>query len=413
MFPRRHVPGRSRGLIALVALGAIIPVVLSGALLSGAVSAETPQPATTGSAAPAGSVPAALQSQFRQAVDETMAEYGVPGAAVGVWVPGDGTWTAAAGLADIASNTPASTGTSWPLRSITKSYTVTLILQLVDQGALSLDDTIGKYVDGVTNGDTITLRQLANMTSGNADYTNEKFADAYEADPARLFTLAELNSFMLGMPEQFSPGAQHVYTNANTNLLGAVVEKVTGAPFAEVLNARILQPLGQKDTHYILDVNKWAEPHPSGYSPGEDGPEEQHQNLSIFGPAGSMVTTIDDARVWGEALATGALVAPGTQADRLKGTPLDAGPPYDIYGLGIGETDGWWGHNGEGLGFTAAIFHNPESGATIAVFMNLSNAVLQGHPADQLFRRLAHILESSTAGSLGSLGPLAMSVGST
>lgn len=396
MRSRRHAAaGRFRFTLPLALCAAAAMLVGCGASSPGGESAATPPAAVVRPPVPAGSLPAALQTQLQQTLDATMAEYGVPGAVAGVWAPGAGSWTAAAGLADIDSGAPASTEMAWPLRSITKSYTVTLLLQLVDEGRVSLDETIDQYVDGVTDGDTITLRELANMTSGNADYTNENFVEAYSADPTRLFTLAELNGFMLGEPAQFAPGTRHVYTNANTNLLGAVIEKATGAPFEEVLDARILQPLGQTGTRYILDVENWAEPHPSGYAPGEDGLEEQPQNLSIFGPAGSMVATLDDARVWGEALATGALLTPESQAARLGGTPLDDGPPYDIYALGIGETNGWWGHNGEGLGFTAAVFHHPQSGATIAVFMNKSNVEAGAHPADQLFRRLAAVLEAS------------------
>jgi D-alanyl-D-alanine carboxypeptidase len=117
--------------------------------------------------------------------------------------------------------------------------------------------------------------------------------------------------------------------------------------------------------------------------------------MSIFGPAGSMISGLDDARVWGEVLAGGALLDPATQAERLQGAPLQKGPTYDLYALGIGRTDGWWGHNGEGLGFTAAVFHQPTSGATVVVFMNESNVVPKAHPADQLFRRLAAVLASS------------------
>jgi D-alanyl-D-alanine carboxypeptidase len=334
------------------------------------------------------------QGKLQAALDQTMNEYGVPGAAVGVWIPGEGAWTKAAGLADIDKDVPASTDMTWPLRSVTKSYTVTLILQLVDEKAVRLDDTIDQYVDGVTDGDKITLRQLADMSSGNADYTNDDFLAEFGKDPSKIFTLAELNGFMLGKPEQFAPGAKRVYTNANTNLLGAVVEKVTGKPYAEVLERRILEPLGQQHTSYLLDAGTWDEPHPVGYAPGESGPQTQPDNLSIFGPAGSMITTIEDGRVWGEVLATGALLKPETQAVRQQGAPLEAGPPYDLYALGMGQTDGWWGHNGEGLGFTAAVFHQPDTGATVVVFMNESNVVPKAHPADQLFRRFAEILRA-------------------
>ena len=110
-----------------------------------------------------------------------------------------------------------------------------------------------QYVDGVTDGDKITLRQLADMSSGNADYTNDDFLAEFARTPT-IFTLDELNGFMLGKPAQFAPGTKKVYTNANTNLLGAVVEKVTGQPFADVLDERILEPLGQTDTRYIVDA---------------------------------------------------------------------------------------------------------------------------------------------------------------
>jgi D-alanyl-D-alanine carboxypeptidase len=281
---------------------------------------------------------------------------------------------------------------TWPLRSVTKSYTVTLILQLVDEGELRLDDTLDQYVDGITNGDRITIRQLADMSSGNSDYTTAAgFGEAYVADEAHIFSLAELNDFLVGEPAQFEPGAEKVYTNANTNLLGAVVEKVTGQDFAEVLEERILEPLGQTGTEYLLDATEWVD-HPLGYAI-EDGEQTvQNDNLSIYGPAGSMVSTLDDARVWAEALGGGLLLGAQTQAEREQGAPLDAGPPYDIYALGMGETNGWWGHNGEGLGFTAAVFHQPQSGASIVVFMNESNVEPKAHPADQAFRRIAEAL---------------------
>lgn len=390
----RDVPLRGRRrLLALASLAAVSAVLASCTATPPSASSPTPSGDLIIPAAPEGALPDATQAALRQALDDTMAEYGVPGAAVGVWIPGQGSWTTAAGLADVETGTSATTDMQWPLRSVTKSVTVTLILELVDEGEIGLDDTIDQYVDGVTDGDKITLRELANMSSGNADYTNDRFAEAFSADPTKIFTLEELNGFMLGDPAQFAPGTQHVYTNANTNLLGAVVEDVTGEPFGDVVKDRILDPLQLENTQYTLEISTWEKPHPIGYVLDDGEPSAQPDNLSIFGPAGSMIATIDDMRVWGIALATGALLTPETQADRLLGSPLEIGPPYDIYALGIGETQGWWGHNGEGLGFTAAVFHNPDTAATIVVFMNLSNVVPKAHPADQLFRRIAEVLQ--------------------
>lgn len=379
---------RSGALVAVAALAGILA-------LGGCVAApETVTASDTGAAADR-SLPDTVQAQLQAALDETMAEYDVPGAVAGVWLPDTGSWTTAAGLADIEAGEPTTTDMSWPLRSVTKSFTVTLLLQLVDDGELTLDDPISDYVDGVTDGDRITLRELAGMSSGVADYTNDDFLSVFSEDPARLFTLHELNGFMLGKPAQFAPGTSHVYTNANTNLLGAVIEQATGQPFDEVLSERILAPLGLDDTQYMVDAADWTQPHASGYGPADEPREPMDQNFSIFGPAGGMVSTLDDARVWAEALAAGALLDPATQKERQQGAPLDAGPPYDSYALGIGETNGWWGHNGEGLGFTAAVFHHPQTGASIVVFMNESNLVDGEHPADQAFRRMAEILENA------------------
>jgi D-alanyl-D-alanine carboxypeptidase len=391
--PERAYLGGRRRLIALGAFVAVAAAVTACTAPSTPETSPSPSGALIIPAAPEGALPEETQAQLQQALDDTVAEYGVPGAAVGVWLPDEGSWTTAVGLADVDAGVAASVDMQWPLRSVTKSFTVTLLLELVDEGDVSLDDTIDQYVDGVTDGDRITLRELANMSSGNADYTNDKFVAAFSADPSKIFTLDELNGFMLGEPARFEPGTEHVYTNANTNLLGAVVEEVTGESFGNVVEERILEPLQLEDTRYTLDVSTWEEPHPIGYVLDEGEPAPQPDNLSIFGPAGSMVATVDDMRVWGIALATGALLTPETQAQRLEGTPLEVGPPYDIYALGIGETDGWWGHNGEGLGFTAAVFHNPDTAATVAVFMNLSNVQPKAHPADQLFRRIAAVLQ--------------------
>lgn len=390
----RHGDRAPRGRRLLLVAAALAGVV--GAAGCAGPAPVEPEPSASSAVvrpdAPTGELSEELQSQLQTSLEETMAEFGVPGAAMGVWIPDEGSWTTASGLADIETGEPVDLDMMWPMRSVTKSYTVTLLLQLVDEGEVSLDDTIGQYVDGVTDGDAITLRQLAEMSSGNADYTNDDFLAAFTEDPDAIFTLDQLNGFMLGKPAQFDPGTEKVYTNANTNLLGAVIEEVTGQEFADVIDERILQPLGQTGTRYIVDAATWTEPHPVGYAPGEGGLAPQPSNLSIFGPAGSMITTLDDARVWGQTLATGALLEPATQAERQEGAPLDAGPPYDIYALGMGETDGWWGHNGEGLGFTAAVFHDPESGATVAVFMNESNVPDDVHPADQMFRRAVEIL---------------------
>ncbi|CRK50328.1 S12 family peptidase [Rhodococcus sp. RD6.2] len=378
-----------------LAVGAIAAL---GLLVGGCTAAPSDDagtaPSATRPAAPEGELPAELQDRLRNAVEQVMTEYDVPGAAAGVWVPGQGSWTTAVGLADVDGNVPVTTDMTWPIRSVTKSYTVTLVLQLADEGKLSLDDTIDRYVDGITDGDEITLLELANMSSGNADYVGQAFIDDFSADPTKIYTLAELNSFVIDQPAQFAPGSDYEYTNANTNLLGAVIEKVTGQSYAEALDERILGPLGQSGTAYLTDVDDWAAPHPVGYIVTDGIPEGQDENPSILGAAGALFSTLDDGRVWAQTLGTGALLKPETQELRQVGHPIPR-PPYDLYAVGMGETGGWWGHNGEGIGFTAATFHDPDTGASIVVYMNESN-VPDAHPADATFRALAEVLANET-----------------
>ncbi len=392
-----HLAPRPPLIVALLASAALL---VTGCTSGAATSSPTAAPAATLAAvtrpaAPEGELPAELQSGLQAALETVMAEYDVPGAAAGVWVPGEGSWTTALGLADVEQNVPVTTEMSWPIRSVTKSYTVSLIMQLADEGKLSLDDTIDQYVDGITNGDRITLLELANMSSGAADYVGQAFLDDFSVDPTKVYTLDELNAFVIDQPAQFEPGTEYLYTNANTNLLGAVVEKVTGMPYAEALQERILDPLGQSGTRYLTDVADWTGPHPTGYVEADGALEPQQENPSILGPAGSLFSTLDDGRVWADTLGSGALLKPETQALREIGHEIPR-PPYDLYGVGMGQTNGWLGHNGEGVGFTAATFHDPVSGASIVVYMNESN-LPDAHPADAAFRTLAEVLTTEAA----------------
>jgi D-alanyl-D-alanine carboxypeptidase len=278
----------------------------------------------------------------------------------------------------------------WPIRSVTKSATVTLILKLVDEGKISLDDTIDTWVDGVPNGDQITLRQLADMSSGVPEYTTQAWIEEYVKDPSAPFTTQQLIDYALAEPAQFAPGARKVYTNTNTLLLGQVVEQEYGQPFGEVVQQQIIEPLGLTETQYETEVNDWEGP--TGYQPGDDGLEPQGNNFTVLGPAGAMTSTPQDLCTYGDALGSGSLLKPETQAERVEGEPLDQGPEYDFYGQGIGGLNGWIGHTGEGFGHTVLVMHNPQSGATAVVAMNLSGT--GKHVPTRYFRKIAPVLDA-------------------
>ena len=338
-------------------------------------------------------LPAAVTEDVSAQLAATMKEFDVPGGAVRVCTPGYEDWTTAQGVADTSTGEPMSTELVWPLRSVTKSFTTTLLLQLVDEGKVSLDDPVSKYVAGVPNGDSITLAQLADMTSGVPEYTTEAWVKDYFADEQRTFTSEELVAYALAEPAQYKPGASAVYTNTNTLLIGAVVAEATGQPFADVIQERILSPLDLTDTTYLTTPDEWSGPHPTGYQPNDKGVlEEQGNNFTVLAEAGAMTSTLADMCAWGTALGSGELLNDETQAARLVGQPLDKGPEYDEYDLGVGELEGWVGHTGEGFGHTVLVMHNEETGMTVATGMNIAKA--SAHAPTRFFREIAPVLDT-------------------
>jgi len=371
----------------------VVGILGAGLVLAGC-SSEPAEPAASATASPTPqALPAATTDALETQLTKTMARNDVPGAAVEVCIPGYETWVTAEGLADIEAGTPMTTDMYWPLRSVTKSYTVTLLLQLVDEGKISLDDTIDQWVPDVPNGDRITLRQLADMSSGAPEYTTQAWIEDYVADPERAFTTEELIAYALAEPAQFAPGEQKVYTNTNTLLLGEVVAQEYGQPFEEVITEQIIEPLGLTQTRYETAVDSWPGDHPPGYTLGDDGePEPEPNNFTVLGPAGAMTSTLGDMCQWATALGSGALLEADTQQTRLEGAPLDKGPEYDEYLVGMGSLEGWVGHTGEGFGHTVLVMHNAESGASVAIGMNISN--LGKHVPTRYFRKIAPVLDA-------------------
>ena len=276
---------------------------------------------------------------------------------------------------------------------------MTLLLQLVDEGLIALDDTVEQYVPGLPNGDSITLEQLADMSSGLPEYTNEAWVTAFSADPLRAFTAEELVGYAATEPSQFAPGAERVYTNTNTVVLGQVIEAVTGSTFDEQLRTRILEPLDLSTTVYPAGVDDWNGDHATGYQMDDDVLSPQVVNFTVFDTAGAMISDVSDLAVWGEALATGSLISETSQKARTSAAePLDEGPEYDRYGLGIGEIDGWWGHTGEGMGYEALVMHDVERDLTVVVYVNMSNLTDSAtgepvHAPTALFHDIAALLD--------------------
>jgi D-alanyl-D-alanine carboxypeptidase len=318
------------------------------------------------------------QDALDAALEQSFSETGAPGVIAAVQTPED-MWVGTLGVAALFSEEPMSADMHQRIGSVTKTFTGSLLLQAAADGLLSLDDTIGQYVEGIPNGDEITLRQMANMTSGIASYTfNEQWQDAFFSDPQRIWRPEELVQFGIEDSPAFDPGTEFQYSNTNTVLLGLVLEQVSGEPVGDLYREWIIEPLGLQQTSFPNADPAFPDPHPQGYTlQGQDDGEPLNAtdwNPSWGWTAGGMISTVDDLLVYGRALGTGeGLLPPEQQAERLNSFPGDEVPPNSAeraYGLGLGREYGWLGHTGELPGFNTAVYYHPELDATVVVEVN-------------------------------------------
>ena len=224
--------------------------------------------------------------------------------------------------------------------SVTKTFTGTAVLQLVDQGRIRLSDPISRYIDGVPNGDAITLDMLGRMRSGLPDYseTDTFMTRLYAEEPAgpQAFptTPRELVDWAFRQPVDFAPNTQWAYSNTNTVLLGLVVEQVSGLSLADYLTQNVFGPLGLTQTSFPADGVLPA-PYAHGYNQGPDGTvyDATLWNPSWGYAAGAVVSTLSDIRTWASAVGTGSLLRPDTQSQRIADGSTVATPEH-LYELG-------------------------------------------------------------------------------
>ncbi|CAM5395111.1 beta-lactamase [Streptomyces avidinii] len=399
MSPNPRVRLRRACVAALAASVLLSPVVAGSAYAAGAPArsapaapSPTPVPPTDGNTAFPQLTPA-VAARLDAAVRRIMAETGTPGVIVGLWAPGKGSYVKAFGVADKATGAPMKTDLNMRIGSETKTFTVTALLELVDRGKVALDDPIGKYVSGVPNGDRITLRELAGMRSGLFNYSEDAdFTKALESGSGRTFTPRQLLDYSFKHPVRFAPGAKFEYSNTNLILLGLLIEKVTGRPLHEVIQKDVLEPAGLHHTVFPTGA-EFPAPHAHGYT--DDTASGKTVDSTGWNPswgwaAGAMISDLEDLHSWARTLATGTLLTPATQAERLKTTP--AGLPGAGYGLGIFDVQGWIGHNGSLPGYQSLTVYLPEAQATLVVLLNTDTSYKGKEPSASFGEAITQIV---------------------
>ena len=345
-------------------------------------ASETPSPVATGSAS------SAEKEQVLSAT-QSLVDGGFPAALTAVRDKDGNTIGAAAGVGNLETGEAPPLDGEVRIGSNTKTFVAVVILQLVQEGKISLDEPIETYLPGLLRGEgidgtKITVRQLLQHTSGLPDHVETLFP-ANDTRQTGIFQLRDnyysprdLLDIALNKPAVFEPGSQFRYTNTNYIVLSLLVEKVTHRPLAEQITKRITEPLGLTHTYYPGPGEEDIRgQHPQGYHVNSQGELEDVTRLdpSWGGGAGAMISTPSELGTFLQATLNGTLLNQDSITEMKK--TVDTGRPNRGYGLGIFSMPlscgTAWGHTGGIHGYMTQNMVGPD-GTTVTT---ASTALLQ------------------------------------
>jgi len=311
-------------------------------------------------------------------VESEMARQGIPGLTLGVYRDGQAILMKGYGFSNIEHDVPATPDTVMQSGSVGKTFTATLVMMLVEQGKLSLDDSVRSHLAGLPQTwQAITIAHLLSHTSGIADYDGDELTGRDGPfDLRRDFTEEELVQKVSKLPLEADPGKVWDYRNANYLLLGAVIRSVTGRFHGDVLQEDIFERLEMTSSRVISD-QEIVPNRAAGYNRKEGKLYNQEWVSPTFNSTadGTLYLTVRDIEKWDHALCTASLVSPTSMAKMWTPYPVDGVVPAEGYGFGwfvhshpsgpVIEHDGAW------QGFTSYFARYLGTGLTIAVFTNL------------------------------------------
>lgn len=341
-------------------------------------------------------------AELRPVLEDLVDAMALPSAVVLVRSSTFGDATFELGSRELGHDDPPRTTDHYRIGSLTKTMTATVILQLAQEGKVSLADPIAAYQPDVPNGDDITLANLLDMRSGLHGYDlDPAFLQAVDEDPDRIWTPDEVLAIGCSEPASFVPGTAYDYSNTNYILLGLVMEQVTGKTASELFQERLFDPLGlDRTTLPTPDDASIPADHAHGYmfsSAEKTGssdraltPEQQRQavdgallptdwtssNPSWGWTAGSAISTADDLVGWAEAVVDGELLDAEMHARRMASfQPTDPAVPDGVaYGSGMMRYHSYYGHAGLLFGYNTQFLRDPQTDTTIIVLTGLTLA---------------------------------------
>ncbi len=321
----------------------------------------------------------------------------VPAVLVGVWDGSGHRYVHAFGYADLAKRRPLSEADHFRIGSNTKTFVISVLLQLIDEGKLRLDDPLSRFALGVTvpNARNITLREMCQMRSGLFEVYDAPEFNRMNVTPAMTFDPRTIVKWAVKQKPYFAPGKGYHYSNTNYLLLGLVIESVTKDTVGNEIRKRLIVPFRLTQTSYPA-TQAMPTPWTHGYSLDKQRNWQDVSGtipVSLMGAAGEMISDMADMRRWVKLYVTGKTNGPATQRARMRCIPTGEGNLS--FGFGIGCSAGWYGYTGGLPGYNTANYYFPAKDTMIVAWVPYQSDKPAPGAANSIFREIARLITPS------------------
>lgn len=338
-------------------------------------------------------LPADVRSDIDKAVAGILAKSGAPSASIAVVKDGAIAYERAYGTAKLEPKMPATPQMRYSIGSISKQFTATAILMLAEEGKLSLDDKLVRWLPDLTRANEVTIREILSMTSGYQDFWPEDYVMPMMLEPVTPLGILDR---WARKPLDFEPGTKSQYSNTNYVIAGLIVEKVSGMPLFEFLQKRVFAPL-HMTTVTDTDQAPLGPDEPARYMRYALGPlrPAPKEGQGWMYAAGELAMTAHDLALWDVSVIERALMQPASYRQMETEVLLTsgAGARYAL-GVSVSLTDGRRriSHGGEVSGFTAQNNVYPDERAAVVVLTNLDAT----NASDQIATKIGNLLFTTT-----------------
>jgi D-alanyl-D-alanine carboxypeptidase len=322
-----------------------------------------------------------LETALRTLIDELA----VPGVIVSIRSRTYGNLEILHGYSNLETQAPMDPKLPFRIGSITKTFTGTMILQLVDEGKIKLDNPVNDYLLGIPNGQNITVREIGSMRSGLHNYSElPEFDAVLEADPYRYWSPAELLLLGVTAPPDFPPGTDFHYSNTNTVVLGFIIQRLDRESYREALQERMLTPLKLNETKFVA---RTTDPVIHGYVLEEGGyVDVTDYNDSWAWSAGELVSTVKDMHRYARvSIANHQTLSDAATADQRFWQNSDqVGAVIRRYGFQLIKLGTFLGHNGSLPGYNTYLLVSPQTRTSVVIVCNIQATSEDVGPANEL-----------------------------